>query len=1097
MKKLNCILLAIILCFCLVASVACNTHTCQHKCDICGKCTSDCADPACKDKCQGHNTHTCKHKCEICGKCTSDCTDPACSDKCQGHELPVYTIKEEFDDPAKDKENWDNGEVKGMHEVKNGHLILTHTGATEYPSKGRAMQVSIDKYPYLAIKVDELTGSNAVWSVKLQFAQDATSSRVLQNDTTSTGLLFYDLRNVDGMPQTGNVEFTLYIYILGQGSSVSVDYIRSAEVVPGTENFNEQGDITVSDGTLSFNNGVMTVAADQGKTAVVNVPLAFPSVLSNMIDVFVSGVGADSTWSLACGDKTLIDETANYGAFGVDASKLSLDGKLTLKISVKGEAAFDQIAALQYDEYSEQFDYVNDDALLNVWKENVNNAYIEMSNGSMLLAKANDESQTAEVTTTVRTNVSVYPELKVVVSELTNAKLEVRFGGKKVGEITETGEHSINLIENMLFGLRTDSLSLVLVSTSEESGATVSALIDEVSLVRNATFSKDAIAPKGERVDTEGGLNEQGNDYGNWIGDATVIARGGKLEFIQALGVGYSKGEVYAKNVDLSVNRYLNVKIDGLTSGAACKVEVIYNPQMAGEIVRTAITEGNNVGVFTVDLYKLFGLNDDNKVAEKVSYSIFIVGGVGSVCTVDYITNNSEIDETPVIVDVVPATNKTVASGEQVELGAALKLHSGEVTITVEKDGVDVTETVLNGNVFSTTVEGVYTVTYSYLGAQSVTRTITVESPEVPTISLGTEDKTVTVNESVNLQYTIANAPDGAKATVTVLCGEQDVTNKVLNGEVFTAADTGVYVVSFQYAGATTQSVTLTVVSAWTSTDTNITISEKDGKLIILAHNDWPKAQITFHDMIIDNAPYLKISIADETDARYKLEFGDAEWNDIKLIKPESAEKGVFYIDLRQAPYVGKTDKPQTITFYIYAVGTNQKVVVDHFEFITENQAKEEGGVEEGGEDEPTATWTSTDSNIKITEKDGVLTLVAEYDWPKAQKTFHDMIIDNAPYLKISIAEATDARYKIEFGDAAYGDSIRVIKAESGDKGLFYIDLRQAPYEGKTNQPQTITFYIYAVGTNQKVVVDCFEFITENQAREEGGIVESGDATQS
>ena len=1086
MKKLNCILLAIILCFCLVASVACNTHTCQHKCDICGKCTSDCADPKCSDKCQGHNTHTCKHKCEICGKCTSDCTDPACSDKCPGHELPVYSIKEEFDNPAKDMENWDNGEVKGMHEVKNGHLILTHTGATEYPSKGRAMQVSIDKYPYLAIKVDELIGSNAVWSVKLQFAQDATSSRVLQNDTTSTGLLFYDLRNVDGMPQTGNVEFTLYIYILGQGSSISVDYIRSAEVVPGTENFNEQGDITVSDGKLSFNNGVMTVVADQGKTAVVNVPLAFPSALSNMIDVFVTGVGANSTWSLACGDKTLIDETVNYGAFGVDASKLGLDGELTLKISVKGEVAFDQIAALQYDEYSERFDYENDDALLNVWKEDGKYAYIETSDGAMLFANAIDASKNAEIYTTVRTNVSVYPELKIVVSELTNAKLEVRFDGSKVGEITETGEHSFNLIENMIFGLRTDSLSLVLVSTADESGATVSALIDEVSLVRNETFSKDAIAPKGDRVDTEGGLNEQGNDYGNWVGDATVIARGGKLEIIQALGVGYSKGEVYAKNVDLSVNRYLNVKIDGLTSGAACKVEVIYNPQMAGEIVRTAIAEGNNVGVFTVDLYKLFGLTDDNKVAEKVSYSIFIVGGVGSICTVDYITNNSEIDEAPVIVDVVPAANKTVASGEQVELSAALKLHSGEVTITVEKESVDVTETVLNGNVFSTTVEGVYTVTYSYLGAESVTRTITVESAEVPTISLGTEDGTVTVNESVNLQYTIANAPDGAKATISVLCGEQDVTNKVLNGEVFTAADTG----------ATTQSVTLTVVSEWTSTDTNITISEKDGELIILAHNQWPKAQITFHDMIIDNAPYLKISIADETDARYKLEFGDAELNDIKLIKPESAEKGVFYIDLRQAPYVGKTDKPQTITFYIYAVGTNQKVVVDHFEFITENQAKEEGGVEEGGEDEPTATWTSTDSNIKITEKDGVLTLLAENNWPKAQKTFHDMVIDDAPYLKISIAEATDARYKIEFGDDFYNVK-EVIKAEGGDKGIFYIDLRQAPYVGKTHEKQTITFYIYAVGTNQKVVVDCFEFITENQAREEGGIVESGDATQS
>ncbi|MGN1040398.1 MAG: hypothetical protein ACI4QL_03115 [Candidatus Fimimonas sp.] len=1062
--KLSCTILAVVLVFCLFAAVACNTHVCAHKCEICGKCTSDCTDEVCKDKCLGHSSHTCQHPCDVCGKCTSDCTDPACQDKCPGHEVPVYFVQEEFDNPAVDKENWDNGDVKGMHDVKDGHLILTHTGVTDYPAKGRAMQVTIDKYPYLAIKVDDLVGSNARWSVKLQLAQDSTSSRVLQNDTTQTGVLFYDLRTVEGMPQTGNVNFTLYVYILGVGSSVSIDYVRSAEVIPGVENFNEQGNITVSDGTLSFVNGTMTVAADEGKTAIVNVPLTFPSALCNMIDVFVPNVGENSTWSLACGNVQLIDETNSYGAFGVNAAEAGVDGNLTLTISVKGEVTFDQIAALQYEQYSESFDYENDDGLLAVWKEDINNTYIELSDGAMLIVKVNEESQTATVSTTVNTNVSVYPELHVVVSELTNAKLEVRYGGKVVGEIVEAGEHSFNLIEQMMFGLRTDALSLVLVSTTSDSEATVSATVAEVSLERNATFSQGAIAPKGDRVDTEGCLNEQGNDYGNWVGDATVIARGGKLEVIQTLGQGYSKGEVYAKNVDLSVNRYLNVKIDALTSGAACKVEVIYNPQMAGEIVRTAVSEGNNVGIFTIDLYELFGLNENTKIAERVSYSIFIVGPVGAICTVDYITNNNQIDEAPVIVDVVPATSKTVAAGEQVTLSAALKLHNGNVTITVEKDGVDVTETVLNGNVFSTEVDGVYTVTYSYEGAQSVTRTITVEPASVPTISLGTEDGTVTVGESVTLQYTIANAPDGAKATITVTCDDQDVTSKVLSDEVFLATDTGVYVISFSYQGATTQTITLTVVSKWTSIDSNITISEKDGQLIILAHYDWPKAQITFNDMVINDAPYLKISIAEATNARYKIEFGDDYYGVKEVIKAEGDEKGVFYIDLRQAPYEGKFDTPQTITFYIYVIGTNQQVVVDCFEFVTEP------------EEEP--TWTSTDSNIKISEKNGVLTLTAEYDWPKAQKTFNDMVINDAPYLKISIAEATNARYKIEFGDDYYGVK-EVIKAEGSDKGVFYIDLRQAPYEGKFDTPQTITFYIYVIGTNQQVVVDCFEFVTE------------------
>ena len=52
--------IALLLAFAMVftfASVlgACGTkHECGHVCEICQKCTSDCTDPVCKDKCQGH-----------------------------------------------------------------------------------------------------------------------------------------------------------------------------------------------------------------------------------------------------------------------------------------------------------------------------------------------------------------------------------------------------------------------------------------------------------------------------------------------------------------------------------------------------------------------------------------------------------------------------------------------------------------------------------------------------------------------------------------------------------------------------------------------------------------------------------------------------------------------------------------------------------------------------------------------------------------------------------------------------------------------------------------------------------------------------------
>ena len=64
-------------------------HKCQHVCDKCQGCLSDCTDPVCANKCKGHEEppkHECQHVCPECGKCTdATCTDPVCADKCLGH----------------------------------------------------------------------------------------------------------------------------------------------------------------------------------------------------------------------------------------------------------------------------------------------------------------------------------------------------------------------------------------------------------------------------------------------------------------------------------------------------------------------------------------------------------------------------------------------------------------------------------------------------------------------------------------------------------------------------------------------------------------------------------------------------------------------------------------------------------------------------------------------------------------------------------------------------------------------------------------------------------------------------------------------------
>ena len=102
MKKLTKAFFSLALCLCLVLSAgltACGgnngnnggneSHKCEHVCTECDKCLSDCEEPECADKCQGHTPpHACEDVCPECHKCLTDCEEPECADKCQGHTPP-------------------------------------------------------------------------------------------------------------------------------------------------------------------------------------------------------------------------------------------------------------------------------------------------------------------------------------------------------------------------------------------------------------------------------------------------------------------------------------------------------------------------------------------------------------------------------------------------------------------------------------------------------------------------------------------------------------------------------------------------------------------------------------------------------------------------------------------------------------------------------------------------------------------------------------------------------------------------------------------------------------------------------------------------
>ena len=91
-KRMLVLLAAIVMAVCCVFAVACGDkeHECEHICTECGKCTSDCEEPECEDKCSGHNVveHKCEHVCPTCNKCLdADCKDNVCKDKCPGHNV--------------------------------------------------------------------------------------------------------------------------------------------------------------------------------------------------------------------------------------------------------------------------------------------------------------------------------------------------------------------------------------------------------------------------------------------------------------------------------------------------------------------------------------------------------------------------------------------------------------------------------------------------------------------------------------------------------------------------------------------------------------------------------------------------------------------------------------------------------------------------------------------------------------------------------------------------------------------------------------------------------------------------------------------------
>lgn len=155
-----------------IALVACTPteqHKCEHVCPQCQKCLTDCADEACKDKCQGHGSeeHVCAHKCSVCGKCTDTaCSDAVCSDKCQGHqaEMPTITV-------SADQQVYNNGDFVFTADAKGKPVsALQFDGVT----------VPADKYVYengsVTVKEEYMAALSAKAGIVVKFTTTVGSA---------------------------------------------------------------------------------------------------------------------------------------------------------------------------------------------------------------------------------------------------------------------------------------------------------------------------------------------------------------------------------------------------------------------------------------------------------------------------------------------------------------------------------------------------------------------------------------------------------------------------------------------------------------------------------------------------------------------------------------------------------------------------------------------------------------------------------------------------------------------------------------------------------------------------------------------------------
>jgi len=559
--------------------------------------------------------------------------------------IQIVEHKIDFDFNNQSDENlFSLGNVNNMHKIENGQLIFTHTGVTDYPSKGTRIKVSTDVFPYLAFKVDQLIGNSAKWAVKVHI-NGSFEDYSLIADSSEVGLVYVDLTSISNMPINKEVVLDLYIYILGgENNYVAFDYIRSLSDIPETLVFDSLDKVTTSNTDATIENNRLKVSSIGVEPGTVEFTLYSVFDLAQMVDLFVLSIGENTTWSLYQEDTLMLQDMERNGAFSVDASAIEtgVSNNLNYRIEFTGEMLLDSIANRNYEIINESFSYANLDQLLFQWREQ-GSARLDINLGSestVRLQKALPDGD-AIISKNITTNFSAYPEMELVVDAITpNTTLQVRLGGTVLKNIKQPGTFTVNVIDYYFRDRKTETLEFVVIYTGDSftAGTEVYADLDSVSFLKNDTMSQGALPPKGISMISEGGVDEQGYNDNNWSGNARVVARDGKLLIVNT---GYfSKTEVFSKNINLLESPFINIKIDELTNNTNWVLEIIINPNSTEEKTVRLIGENSTTGKFSFDLRDYY---DGDSIA-LLSYSVFVVGGADKIVTMDYLVQDSVAD---------------------------------------------------------------------------------------------------------------------------------------------------------------------------------------------------------------------------------------------------------------------------------------------------------------------------------------------------------------------------------------------------------------------------------------------------------------------